>query len=252
MGLDLALIIPDSHIPYHDEKAYRLMIKVAKFYRKQLKEIVSLGDYGDFYSVMFHAKHPKIDQMLQTEVESINAHLDELDELFPRAKKVFIEGNHEYRLERYICDKAPSLFGITDIKLLLKLNQRKNWKFVPYGPNQQHKILNSKLMAKHEPPPGQIFSAAKEAGCSIVFGHVHRRIEGFHVNLQGVQRGAYCPGWLGDKRYKDVFGYVKNHHQWQLGFDLVFVDQNTKRYYRQGIHILDNYTCSVNGKLFKL
>lgn len=226
------------------------MLKVGLYFRKVLKEIVLYGDYADFYSVMTHDKSPDLDRLLVQEVEAVNKRLDELDKLFPKANKVYLEGNHEDRLERYLCNQAPALFGITDIRFLFKLNQRPRWKLIPYGPNQQYKVLGSKLLAKHEPPPGSVYNSAKEAGSSIVFGHVHRKIESFHVNLKGKEYGGYCPGWLGDKK-KKTFDYVKKHHQWQLGFDLIWVDKKTKLYYRQNVHILENYTCVVDGKLFK-
>lgn len=252
MGLNLALVIPDTHRPYHDVKAYRLMISVAKYLRNHIKEIVLLGDYADFYAVSSHGKDPSVDQLLIKEIEDVNEGLNELDVEFPSAKKIFIEGNHEWRLERYFCNQAPALYGITDLNYLFKMNERTKWSVIPYSPNQSYSILNSKLKAKHEPPSGPLQNAAKEASCSIVFGHVHRIISSYHVSLEGKPRGAYCPGWLGDKRKSKIFGYVKSHHQWQLGFALVWVDDKTRNYYIETVHILDNYTCVAAGKQFKL
>ena len=242
------LIIPDTHIPFHDTKAYALMLKVAQDYKPH--EIVILGDFADFYSVSSHSKDPSVLSLLVDEVESVNSALDELDMLFPRAKKVFIEGNHEYRLERYLVDKAPALFGVTDLNYLFNLHGRPNWSLIPYGPSQSYSVGGGKLTARHEPPKGSILNIAKEAGCSIVFGHVHRKLEAHHVSLEGVNRIAICPGWLGDKRQKKIFGYVKNHHQWQLGFMLVDVEESGW-FHINPIHILDNMTCLYNGKLYK-
>lgn len=130
--MKLALVIPDTHRPYHDKKAYNLMMAVAADLKPQ--EIVILGDYADFYCVSSHSKDPRVLSILTDEVQDVLDGLDELDKAFPGANKVFIEGNHEYRLERYLTDKAPALFGVTDTEHLLKLNQRPNWKFRPYGP----------------------------------------------------------------------------------------------------------------------
>jgi predicted MPP superfamily phosphohydrolase len=165
--LKRALIIPDTHLPYHDKRAYKLMIKVAK--ELDPHEIVILGDYADFYSVSSHGKDPTILGLLIDEVESVNKHLDELDDLFPRAKKVYICGNHEHRLERYLCDKAPALFGITSIEHLFKLNLRPNWKFVPYGPRQNHKVLGSYLNARHEPLSSSAKATAAKALYSLLY-----------------------------------------------------------------------------------
>jgi predicted phosphodiesterase len=247
--MKLALIIPDTHRPYQDRKAYNLMMTVAKDLRPD--EIVILGDYADFYSVSSHGKDPRILQMLIDEVEDVLAGLDEIDAEFPNAKKIFIEGNHEFRLERYLSDKAPALFGITSTEHLLKLNQRPNWRFVPYSPHQNHRVLGSHLSARHESLGTTAKATSQKALCSLVYGHIHRIEESHIVGLDGTNHVSFSVGWLGNKLHK-VFHYVKTHWQWQLGFGLVWVDPVTKYFYHQKVHILDNYSCVVNGKKYKI
>lgn len=246
----LALLIPDTHRKWHDRRAYRLMMKVARWLK--IHEIIILGDYADIFSLNGHGnKDLSTSSLLMDEIADVNEGLDELDRMFPKAKKVYIQGNHEYRFERYIEKNCPELFGVTQFEYLIKMNQRPNWKFVPYGPNQAHKVLGSKLTARHEPLANNAKGTAAKALCSLVYGHIHRIEESHIVGLDGTNHVCFSVGWLGDKRNDKVFGYVKGHHQWQLGFGLVYVDPKTKYFYHQKIHIMDNYTCVVNGKLFK-
>jgi len=249
MKLRTALIIPDCHIPYHHRKAYALMLKVARHVKP--KEIIILGDYADFYAVSSYAKDPRLPSMLKEEIDAVNDHLDQLDELFPKAKKVYIEGNHENRLERYLCEKAPALFGYADCRELFKINQRFGWHWQKYGPGQRYRVLNSKLTARHTPLGSTAKASAAKALISHVFGHIHTIEESHIVGLNGDNHVAFSVGWLGDKRKDMVFDYVKNHHQWALGFGLVHVRPNGN-FYREKIHILDDMTCVVNGKLFKI
>ena len=214
-------------------------------------EIIIGGDYADFYSVSSHSKDPRIFSMLNDEIEDVLKGLNELDHLFPRAKKVFIQGNHEYRLERYLYDKAPALFGVTDTRFVLKLNDRPMWTWVPYGPNQSYQVLGSKLTARHEPLGNSAKLTATRALCSLVYFHIHRIEESHIVGLDGTNHVCFSVGWLGDKRKDHIFDYVKGHHQWQLGFGLVYVDEETGYFYHHKVHILDNYSCVVNGKLYK-
>lgn len=247
--LKKALLIPDTHRPYHDKKAYKLMIKVAKDLDPD--EIVILGDYADIYSLNAHGgKNPVLPTTLIEEIEDVNEGLDELDELFPKAKKIFIQGNHEYRFERYIFDRCPELFGITEFKNLIKMDVRSNWTYINYGPNQSHKVLGSYLRARHEPLSNSAKATASKALCSLVYGHIHRIEESHLVGLDGTNHVCFSVGWLGDKTLDKVYGYVKGHHQWQQGFGIVHVDTETKYFYHQKIHIMDNYTCSYNGKLY--
>lgn len=253
MDLQLSLIIPDTHRPFHNVKAYNLMLKVAKDLKPQ--EIVILGDYADFYSVSSHSKDPSVFGMLADEISDVLDGLQELSDLFPRAKKVFIQGNHEYRLERYLVDNAPALFGITDTRNLLNLDKMPNWTYVSYGPNQAYKVLGSYLTARHEPLASNARLTAAKALCSLVYGHIHRIEQSHIVGLSGTNHVCFSVGWLGDKRKDKIFGYVKNHHQWQLGFGLVYASKKTGYFYHQEVHILDHgktYSCVVNGKQYSL
>lgn len=190
--------------------------------------------------------------MLQDEVQDVKKGLDELDRLFPKAQKVFIEGNHEFRLERYLMDKAPALFGVTSTEHLLDINRRPRWKFVPYGPNQCHKVLGSKLNVRHEPIARTAELTARKAMASITYGHIHRIQSSYAVGMDGTQHVAFSCGWLGDKKQDKVFSYVKSHHDWQLGFGLVWVDDRNGYFYHQVVQIMDDYSCVVNGKKFHI
>lgn len=214
-------------------------------------EILILGDYGDFYAATGHDKHPMVQQNLILEVEDVIAGLNELDTLFPFAKKTYIEGNHEFRLERYLCKNAPALFGVTSTEHILKMSQRPNWTFVRYSPNQQCSVGGSLLMARHEPLSSSAKATATKAICNLVYGHIHRLEESHVVGLDGSNYVCFSVGWLGDKRNDKIFGYVKGHHQWQMGFGLVFVDTETKYFYHEKVHILENYSCKAAGKIYK-
>lgn len=251
MSLKCALIIPDTHRPFHHVKAYNLMLEIAT--DVGIHEIVILGDYADFYSVSSHSKDPRVVSMLIDEVEDVNKGLDELDKLFPNAKKVFIEGNHCFRLERYLISNAPALFGVTSVHNLFNIDKRKKWSFEPYGPNQSYDVGGSYLRARHEPLAPTAKGTATKAMCSLVYGHIHRIEESHIVGMDGTNHVAFSVGWLGDKRKDKIYSYVKNHHQWQMGFGLVYFDDKTRVFYHQKIHILEvgkKISAVVNGKIY--
>jgi UDP-2,3-diacylglucosamine pyrophosphatase LpxH len=244
-----ALIIPDTHLPYEDKPAYNLMLKVGKILAPD--EIVILGDYLDCLPVTAHPKDPDSDSLIVNEIDYANNKLDELDSLFPKAKKVFLFGNHEFRIERYIRDNAPALFGTIKLEKLLKLDKRKNWKHLDYNYHQSYKILNSYLYARHEPFGANPKACAQRAMTSIVYGHVHQIEEaqvasGTNRNLKHV---AFCPGWLGNTKDK-AFNYLKGNPNWSLGFGIVYVDSKTKQFSHQIIRIIDG-KAFFNGKIIK-
>lgn len=228
------------------------MLKVA-LESGPMDEVCLLGDFSDFYSVSAHQRDPSIKVSLENEILSVNEALTEIDELFPKAKKVFIEGNHEFRLERYLKSQAPDLFGMVNCQYLFSFDQRNNWTWIPYGPSQKYKILGSKLYARHEPfSMSSPQATAKKSLCSLVYGHKHTREFAHIVGMDGSDHIVYSPGYLGGHRvFPNIFGYVKTHHQWQLGFDIVYVDKETKYFYTNPIHILDDYTCVYQGKKYE-
>jgi predicted phosphodiesterase len=243
-----ALIIPDCHIPYEDQRAYELMLAVAKDVDPD--EIVILGDYADFYAINSHGKDAAMNGVLQDEVYYVIERLKEIKRLFPNAKKVYIEGNHEYRLARYINSKCPDLYGVVDTQSILELNLL-GYQFVPYGPNQKYQVLDSKLIARHEPLAGGKHVAqntVEKAMHSVIFGHTHRIQEAQIVTIHGENYRGISSGWLGDTTHS-VMQYVKGHHQWAHGFSIVNVlDDGT--WFNSLIHIV-NYKCYYNGYVYE-
>jgi len=237
--LNTALVIPDTHIPFHDQRAYDLMLEVATY--QDISEVVILGDYADFYQINSYGTDPRIKEHFFDEVEAVYGELRFLRDSFPAAKIVYLMGNHEYRLERFIEQKAPELFGLLELPKLFHLSELKI-QSIPYGPNQIHSVLGSQLYARHEPLGGNQHAAHNSvvrAGCSLIMGHLHRIQESQVVMINGSNhRGIMC-GWLGDTKHP-VMQYVKNHHQWALGFALVHQAQKEPdRFFVEVKHIID-------------
>jgi predicted phosphodiesterase len=244
-----ALIIPDCHIPYEDKRAYELMLAVAQDIDPD--EIVILGDFADFYAINSHGKSAdKGGDLLQDEVFEVILRLKELNRLFPKAKKVYIEGNHEYRLSRYVDARCPDLYGVVGIQSILELKQL-GYEYIPYGPNQKYPILGSKLMARHEPLAGGKHVAqntVEKAMHSVIFGHTHRIQEAQVVTMQGDNYRGISSGWLGDSS-SPIFGYVKGHHQWAHAFSVLNV-LGDGTWFNSLVHII-NYKCHYDGHIYE-
>jgi predicted phosphodiesterase len=244
-----ALIIPDCHIPYEDKRAYELMLAVGKDLDPD--EIVILGDYADFYAVSSHTKDAEMaNVMLVDEVFEVIERLKELNRLFPRAKKVYIEGNHEYRLARYISSKAPDLYGAVDVASILELKTL-GFEYVPYSPVQKYAVLGSSLIARHEPLAGGKHVAqntVEKAMSSVIFGHTHRIQEAQTVAMNGENYRGISSGWLGDSSHP-VMGYVRSHHQWAQGFS-VFHLLEDGTWFNYLAHII-NYKCWYGENIYE-
>lgn len=243
-------IITDAHIPYEHKKRYSAMMNC--FADSGLDGLYIIGDFADIYGLQMHGpRNPGVIEKFQDEVNAVNARLDEIDKTFPNAKKVYIEGNHETRFERYLHQYAAPLFGLVEIQTLFKMHERPGWTWVPYGPRQLTTVLDSKLHIKHEPTTASITQMAKEHGDNLTFGHIHRILEVYHRSISGKQHVSFCSGWMGDFRYDKIFGYVKGHNKWQNGFTMVEVEAQSKLFHHQTVALLDNDSCAYNGKLYR-
>lgn len=238
------LIVPDLHCPFHDQKAWRLMMKAAKAFKPDT--IVSIGDFCDFYSVSSHSKDPSRAFRLPQELAAANRLLDDLDSL-GATRKIFIEGNHESRLHRYLCDKAPELFGLVTVPQLFKLGPR-NWEHVPY---KDH-IKIGKLYFTHDVGKAgryATFQTLDTYGHSVVTGHSHRFCTVVEGDALGKHRISTNLGWLGDSRAADYMARVSALKNWPLGFGTGYLDTKTGYAYLTSIPIV-NYTCVVEGILY--
>lgn len=253
-----ALIIPDCHIPFEDQKAYQLMIESAKYIRDHqgLHEIVILGDYVDFFGFSFHDKNPnfaKPADLLTREIDCANIRLDELDREFPEARKKFLEGNHEFRLKRYIEKYAPMLDGMKKMNVpgQLGLENRPHWSFYPFHHMQHCQVMETNLFARHCPPVGGTdFNVAKQAGDSIIYGHTHQKgYAEWHTKVLGRKVVAINAGCLVDFQ-SSVFNYVKTRPNWAHSW--TFIASKGAQWAPHQITVNKDYSCYLGGRRFEV
>jgi predicted phosphodiesterase len=244
--LEKILLIPDVHVPYHDHDAFALMMKAAKAFKPD--HAIILGDFIDCYAVSSHSKHPDRSLKLKEEVEGTKAALDLIKSLGAK-NNVFIAGNHEDRLERYLKDKAPELFNFINIQNILELKE-KGFKYVPY--KQSYRI--GKLNLTHDTGNAGRFAHYKSLDTfqhNVIIGHTHRLGYAVEGNAQGERHLTAMLGWLGDVEQVDYMHRVKAVKDWTLGFGIGYMDTKTDIVYVVPIPIIKN-TCLIEGKLIVL
>lgn len=245
MPLKSVLILPDTHRPYHDKRAWNLMMNVAK--KLKPKTVVVLGDFADCFSISSHSKDPNRALRLDQEIKDVNKGLDELDDL-GADEKIFVAGNHEYRLQRYMQDKAPELFNFLGIHELLKLKTR-NWHYVPYKTDTKVGKIHFTHDVGHA-GRNSVFQCLDTFQHSNVTGHTHRMAYIVEGNAVGEHKISAQFGWLGDVTQADYMHQAKAKKNWALGFGIGYLNEETGAMHLVPIPII-NYTCVVNGKLFR-
>ena len=243
MKLKPILFIPDVHAPYHDERAWRLVLKVAKHY--QPLTVVILGDFIDNYRVSSYSKDPRRLGSLQDELSIASRLLRQLESVSSR--RIYIEGNHEYRLHRYLCDKAPEIYELVVAADSLGLH-RGGWEHVPYKSD----IDLGKIFVTHDVGQSGIHSTRQAMHSyqdNVIIGHNHRMDYHVQANAKGVPHLGASFGWLGDVTQVDYMHQMKARSNWALGFGWARMHPTTKCVYVVPVPLV-NYTCVVEGVYF--
>jgi predicted phosphodiesterase len=118
------LALYDIHCPYHDETILKETIKFSKS-KYKIDTIYLGGDTIDFYPISSFDKIPTKTR-LQEELNETKKLLKYLRKEFPKQKFIYHQGNHEFRLDRWMM-KHPDIYGLDNMKLesLLGLNELK-------------------------------------------------------------------------------------------------------------------------------
>ena len=247
----------DLHCPFHSRECLDLAVAVGKDIDKSqgLNQIILNGDIADCYGLSQHGpKSPLVIDSFYDEIHETRKVLREIRSAFPKTEIIYICGNHEHRLARFI-DKVPEMAGILTVAELLCLDDLKI-KYVDYGPGQSFQVLDTNLIARHEGLSNGVNCARAsliKSGCSVIFGHTHR-MQSAHCNsMNGEIKCGYSIGHMANPEgNKEIFSYIKGFYDWQQGFAVV--TSIDKQFYVDPILITNNngkYRCLYNGYLYE-
>jgi predicted phosphodiesterase len=244
LKLKKILFIPDCHIPYHDKKAWALMLRAAKAFKPEI--LVCLGDFADFYSVSDHDKDPTRERLLMKELEKVRLLRAQLDALKPK-KKIFLAGNHEHRLARYMARQADTLHGLVDIQSALGVDA--SWEYVPY---KSHYRLGKLYLTHDADHAGKYALWQTQAAFqhSVGFGHTHGLGVIYTGDATGQPMVAANFGWLGDKKWIDYKKKVKSNRSYITGFGVGYMEPQTKFVHVQLVPIVKG-KCLIEGKIIR-
>ena len=239
------LFLTDTHAPYHSVMAYKLIEKVCA--TVCFDEVITEGDFPDFYAISSHSKDPSRANRFEEEV-AVTKKLLRRIESWGFKRKRYVMGNHEDRLDRYIHDRAPEMKGIVDCDSLLELTKH-GWEVTPY---KDHTMVG-RVFVTHDvgkAGPSAVKDALNSYQDNVVIGHLHRISYMVEGNAKGVPHVAACFGWLGDVSKVDYMHRVKANRDWALGFGVGYVRENGW-VYLQPVPIIGT-SCVVEGKLFQV
>lgn len=243
-----ALFMPDSQhgfvwgerhsslIPLHDYLAIDVFVQMA--IKLQPEYIILLGDHVDLaeWSTKYKSA-PRHKDTTQPTLDVLRWHLMQLRVNCPSSKIIWLEGNHDARIERAFVDRMPQALNIKphgetesamSLPTLLKLNEIAVDYHGPYGTPYW---LWDEIECTHG-SSASIEGEARKAVHSRINGHVHRRGHATRTisTPNGIKRLSIVnPGTLAriDGEVVPSATVGKDVEDWQQGFALAhFIEGN--------------------------
>ena len=229
----LVLVANDFQIPFHDERALGLLKLFLR--RKQPDWLILNGDFQDFWEISNFDRTPRGDKEFIEEIRIGKQILKSFRRILPRARITWIEGNHEFRLRKYLLKNAKELYGLPSLAVPDLFDLRDlNIEYVPCHPlastfTDNFVRVGSLYVGHWDTVTKQGGYAAKslveEKGVSLLQGHTHRF--GAHARttvdgrvLLGIENFSMCA------RNASYVAYPN----WQLGFSVIYLEPRSGRF----------------------
>lgn len=200
---------------------------------------------------MHGPKSPYVRTTLEDEFIWGREFFSDLRKMFPDTEIVFLYGNHEDRLDRFIIKNCKTFWNILTIDKQCRLDDL-NIKWHRY--NKRYRLEESNFFIQHSPPsyssPQACFTTYPD--CSSLFGCSHRVGMSARTGENGIYY-SYFNGWLSNwdltPEHKEIFRFIKGHNKWQNCFSVATCIDGKEVINNQ--YLISNYKTVVDGNIYE-
>lgn len=184
------------------------------------------GDFSDCYTLSPFSKDPLRGGSFAEEAAQARTWLEMLRKIVPNAKIMYLAGNHEHRLHKYLLSEAPELRGVRGLSLPEQYNLEEleiEWvapesdrfvdNFIPLG-----RLLVGHFNRASKHAGYTVKNLIDDYGVSLIQGHTHsfgshnRNLA--HGEVMGWESGCLCnlePFYCRQKNWRHAFCVVHHH-----------------------------------------
>jgi len=212
----MGVVISDVHVPFQDKDVCKMLLEFIREHRPGTVHL--LGDIGDFYSISRFQKDPARREDLQQDLDATRDFLREVRNAAPAARLIYSEGNHEFRLRKYLRTEAKALALLRALRLetLLDFKSLK----IRYQAQDRPYRVGSLLFTHGQLARKWSGNSARgnfeRFGCCVISGHTHRLGAFYHRDINDTyaawENGCVC---LLDPEYITA-------PDWQSGWSVVW------------------------------
>jgi len=219
----------DEHFPFQDERARSIALEIVRDFNPDV--LISGSDGVDFYALSKFSKNPKRISSFQEDINSWKEGQKEWKDAAPEATRVFLKGNHEDRLRKWLWDH-PEAHSLEALKLSSLLDLEKqgisfsddgesdwcDWEFTVGGTLV---VRHGGVVRKGSSMSARAELDSERYSISILTGHTHRGGSIYARTRKGVVQAHECFCLCGLEPE-----YVR-HPDWQQGIVLAEVHEGS-------------------------
>lgn len=211
-----------------------------------------IGDFGNWESLSRHPRMRGVKRSYPRDKEAVRARVKDLQKAQgPKGRLIFVKGNHDAWLDRYIAEHAPELEDDDDFDSRSVFGLQPRDEVVEY----REGIHIGKVYYTHEighTGPGSTRQNLVAAGQCIVTGHSHLAGVEYGGTVLGEHNFSMQLGWMGDpnKFKKKPYMPVAKMRNWQRGLGVVDYDEKWNLGFAHFCPYVKGRLV-VNGKVFK-
>lgn len=232
-----------THHPYQDKAAVGSVLNYVA--ANDFDLVVLAGDQCDFYKISRFSQDPRRLVGIQEEIDETKKFIKNVESL--NRSVVWIDGNHDDRMRRFIAE--TNLSGLEALRIPNLFGLPESW---TYAENQAHIRVGSLLMC-HGDLAGRgqgtrhlAHGMFDKLHTSVLFGHFHRFDRYYHSDYDRVQRAAFACAHLCDESAAD---YVRAPG-WQTGFCEVEYD-HSENIFSVRDHVIVRGKFYAGGRVWK-
>lgn len=260
------MLSSDQQFPYQDDKMIELWFKVMRWFKPDVVDYLGDTDdqacyskYTEGRSAEFLKMHKDnngdaIVPLMRHEAKMARDFYAKTRKIAKNAQLFSALGNHDIRVFDYVDAKLPDYVDVTTPEELWNLDSL-GYDYIYYNELPKHRFGD--IHVHHGlsvAVGGAVKKDMEDLQVSLIRGHSHRiashmvthelRNGGKGEVLRGYEIGHMCDEKSSGMKYTQ-------HHNWQKGFAIAHIENGVYPHI-QMIHVSPDYSCVVDGKLFKL
>jgi hypothetical protein len=283
-GFKTCVVPPDIQIGYyrnregnleatHDEKALDICIKIIE--ELQPEVIALVGDNLDLPEMGKYVTYPAYAQTTQASIDRATLFCAQLRAAAPDAKIIWLAGNHEERMPKYLVQNAGAAYGlrkgntpdswpVLSVPYLCRMDEfgieyRPGYPASDYWVNEKLRIIHGDRV-KSSGSTAHVYLNQEKT--SVIYGHIHRIETAFKTreDFDGPRTiMAASPGCLAriDGAIPSTRGGVDldgrpltRHENWQQGIGVVTYEDDGNHRFAYDVIPIYNGWALYHGKEF--